>query len=565
MTTMYSIVRQDRFIRATRDSGYKGTDSALSELIDNAIQAGATEVAVEMFAVDQEGNGRGPKPQPRVVQVAIADNGRGMDAETLRRALRFGDSTRFDDRSGLGRFGMGLPNASVSQCERVEVYTWRRGSKPLWTYIDVEEVAAGTLDEVPEPREAVIPAPYSSLTHSPSGTIVIWKGCDRLEHDGKQDTLVRSLRPALGRIFRHFLIADFNLTINGVSVGPVDPIYLMPQARLEGDPLATQHGDSLKFEVPIPGKPDQTSTVEVVMTLLPEEWQTSMGSGKAAKENRQRRQIDATSGYSIVRSRREIDLIKSPYHARHWTDAWYRVEIRFEPELDEVFGVTHTKQHARIASGSSIYERLGTAIVANVNTMKDMIIARGTKAHHAEKSKTAKAEETVGKLAPRLKPIDELSDKSAFDAQAEVKQFIEDRRMSTDAPPEVINQLEERLTKYPVVIEFEPLPGAPFYRTKMVGRSVVVLLNTRHPFYDRLYRRMEQESPIGKTCIDLTLMALARSEALASEEAREWYGDQRQEWSQHMKVFLEQIEEAPQGDDPKSLAGAAGSVWIEKQ
>lgn len=136
--------------------------------------------------------------------------------------------------------------------------------------------------------------------------------------------------------------------------------------------------------------------------------------------------------------------------------------------------------------------------------------------------------------------------------------------MSTDATPEVMSELEERLTKYPVVIEYEALPGAPFYRTKMVGRSVVVLLNTRHPFYDRLYRRMEQESPIGKTCIDLTLMALARSEALGSEDAREWYSDQRQEWSQHMKVFLEQIEEAPQGDDPKSLAGAAGVAWIDK-
>ncbi|MGE3780438.1 MAG: ATP-binding protein, partial [Pirellulaceae bacterium] len=102
MTTDYSIVRQDRFIQATRDSGYKGTDSALSELIDNSIQAGATEVSIDMIAVEQDGGARGPKPQPRIVQVAIADNGRGMDAETLRRALRFGDSTRFDDRSGLG-------------------------------------------------------------------------------------------------------------------------------------------------------------------------------------------------------------------------------------------------------------------------------------------------------------------------------------------------------------------------------------------------------------------------------------------------------------------------------
>ena len=131
MKTDYSIVRQDRFIQATRDSGYKGTDSALSELIDNSIQAGATEVAIATITVEEEMDGPGRPRLPRVMEMVIADNGRGMDAETLRRALRFGDSTRFDDRTGIGRFGMGLPNASVSQCKRVEVYTWRRGSKPL--------------------------------------------------------------------------------------------------------------------------------------------------------------------------------------------------------------------------------------------------------------------------------------------------------------------------------------------------------------------------------------------------------------------------------------------------
>jgi hypothetical protein len=36
-----SIIAVDKFIQATRDSGYKGTASAISELVDNAIQARA--------------------------------------------------------------------------------------------------------------------------------------------------------------------------------------------------------------------------------------------------------------------------------------------------------------------------------------------------------------------------------------------------------------------------------------------------------------------------------------------------------------------------------------------
>lgn len=206
MVPDFSIVRQDRFVEATRDSGYKGTDSALSELVDNAIQAQASSVAIHFISVDEAIDSPGRPKQPRVTEVLIADNGRGMDAQTLRRSLRFGDSTRFGDRSGMGRFGMGLPNASVSQCRRVEVYSWKRGSKPLHTYIDVDEIAGGDMAEVPEPREVIMPTSYAHLAKSPSGTLVVWKTCDRLEHDGKADTLTRVLRPTLGRMFRYFLI-----------------------------------------------------------------------------------------------------------------------------------------------------------------------------------------------------------------------------------------------------------------------------------------------------------------------------------------------------------------------
>jgi anti-sigma regulatory factor (Ser/Thr protein kinase) len=269
MESKYYVVRQDRFIEATRDSGYKGTESALSELIDNSIQAGASAVRVKMIAMDEEQNGRGRPKMPRICEVAIADNGRGMDAETLRRALRFGDSDRFNDRSGLGRFGMGLPNASVSQCTHVEVYSWRKGQKPLCTYIDVDEIAKGDMEEIPEPIESTIPAMFQDIVDPSKGTLVIWRDCDRLDYDGRLDTLVRALRHGLGRIFRHFLVADLSITINGIEVEPFDPLYLMPQARLDGDLLATQHGDVLRFEVGIPGKPGQTSTVEIALSLLP--------------------------------------------------------------------------------------------------------------------------------------------------------------------------------------------------------------------------------------------------------------------------------------------------------
>ena len=121
-------------ISAMRDSGYKNTAYALAELIDNAAQAGAGMIEVlclERRAVVKE------RERSRLHKIAVLDNGSGMDAATLRMALQFGNGTRLDDRSGIGRFGMGLPNASISQAARVDVWTWQNGpSNALWTYLD---------------------------------------------------------------------------------------------------------------------------------------------------------------------------------------------------------------------------------------------------------------------------------------------------------------------------------------------------------------------------------------------------------------------------------------------
>src|SRR2546421_7111328 len=123
MNSPHLIVADHQFILATRDTGYRGLANAVAELIDNAIQARASDVRVHVRdSIAANGRADGD----RDVAIAVLDNGQGMDHETLWTALQFGGTGRFGDRSGLGRFGMGLPNSSVSQSRRVEVYTWRQ-------------------------------------------------------------------------------------------------------------------------------------------------------------------------------------------------------------------------------------------------------------------------------------------------------------------------------------------------------------------------------------------------------------------------------------------------------
>src|SRR6266436_1295157 len=165
-----SLIKLDNFIVATRDSGYKTTASAVAELVDNSLQALARRVTISVGSSGTEPN--------QELEVAVLDDGHGMDPFTLRQALRFGGSSRFNDRSGLGRYGMGLPNSSLSQARRVTVYSWQAPGEVFSTYLDVDEVASGAITVVPRPRRTALPI----ACNSPSGTLVIWKRCDRLDN-----------------------------------------------------------------------------------------------------------------------------------------------------------------------------------------------------------------------------------------------------------------------------------------------------------------------------------------------------------------------------------------------
>jgi Histidine kinase-, DNA gyrase B-, and HSP90-like ATPase len=146
--------------------------------------------------------------------------------------MRFGGSGRYNDRSGLGRFGMGLPNASLGQARRVSVYTWQSTASVLTTYLDVDEISAGGVESIPEPERHKVVADIDRID-ARHGTTVVWERCDRLDNR-RPSTLVRKLGTALGRIFRHFLFKGISIEINGTPVKPIDPLYLNTESVQSG-------------------------------------------------------------------------------------------------------------------------------------------------------------------------------------------------------------------------------------------------------------------------------------------------------------------------------------------
>src|ERR1700722_13651440 len=94
---------------AMRAFGYD-LPTALADLIDNSITAGARNVRVEYSS------------DPGRAWLAVVDDGRGMDGAGLRRAMRFAADPAGERTVGdLGRFGLGLKTASLSQARKLTV------------------------------------------------------------------------------------------------------------------------------------------------------------------------------------------------------------------------------------------------------------------------------------------------------------------------------------------------------------------------------------------------------------------------------------------------------------
>ena len=502
----YSIVALDKFIQATRDSGYKGTPSAVAELVDNSVQAGARRVDISITC--------GEDPE-FPIDVVITDDGSGMDPFTLRQALRFGGSSRFDDRKGMGRYGMGLPNSSLSQARRVDVSTWISEGNAYAAHLDVDEIASGEVTEVPQPRPV---GSRSSLGRTPSGTEVRWTRCDRLDNR-RISTVARKLQLALGRRFRHFIWQGVEIRVNGHRVEPMDPLFLHPEAQYSG---ARQFGDELVYEVSAgTSEPEKVGEVRVRFSELPvSEW------SKLSNKEKRARGISKGAGVTVVRAGREVDYgwFFLGGKRRENYDDWWRCEIRFEPILDEAFGITHTKQQIR--PQAHLLEALSEDIAEAARALNKRARRAHLEARAAEMF--THSEQLAGDRGRALAPLPTTT----RPRDSRVLQTIP-RPGATTAPA--------GSPSYTIVKA--PLRDTQFFDCARSGGDLTLVLNPDHPFYKQVYGPLvdatDGPSRALRTQLDLVLLAAARSQAQVDDEATLRAIDEMvRRWSDTLATFL---------------------------
>ena len=269
--------------QSLRESGFDFS-TAIGELIDNSVQAKAKRIDIIPKIVEKRPEGSS-KPVSVIIQVSVVDDGHGMDAETLNGCPQLGFSTRYNDREGLGRFGVGATYASISQCKRTIFCSRPKGTGNfLATYIDLDEIAENTQADIPKPSKSYLPRALKDISFDNSSTIVVWEKCDRLESDAngkpnQANELLDELTNWISRAYRYIIWGGVDIYINDQKVAAYDPLYLNTDKTEFPDNSCAKLIHSEPFSWDVPNSPGKTSSVSVKLTLLPETWRTKQGDG----------------------------------------------------------------------------------------------------------------------------------------------------------------------------------------------------------------------------------------------------------------------------------------------
>lgn len=550
-------------LNSLRDSGYS-LAAALGEPIDNSLEANANEIRILL----EEERSRKKK---HIHRISIADDGSGMDVDTLHRYLQLGFSTRYMSTTTLGKYGVGAKLAALNFARQIDVWSRTSATDPwLHVHFDLDEArdaeSRGEQAGIEPPVQSEPPVFVNKYLPTRSGTVVVWSKVDRLE-EGRLAEDANALRvdveKELSRMFRYFIDAGRKLWVNETQLLAHDPLMLMEhtwvdsvlaEALDESQRRRNAHFPAFKIsrvreEVEING-----SAAYLTVTVYPKEVLRKRGAGgdKLATKLRVPENLGAIS---FVRLEREISYTNVPRIFPTGVldpDRFIGVEVAFKPELDGYFGVRNVKRgvepHGELRA--KLRELLKRYIPAARQRIEDVWGERArteqdTKGKHAA---ITSAVTDVDKVlpAPRAEDVPESQREQALNELAEDLGITqEDSRQRF---------LEEK-RDLPVVLESVNFPGTNFIDLRHLGHQVIIRLNTRHRFYRELWEPITEAAQGENTlsgdeaarlarrtleALSLLIVAYAKAETMHPEPHAQ-YDDLRNYWGHFLDTLLGKV------------------------
>ncbi len=444
-----------KLMESLRYSGYDN-NIAISDLIDNSLDANAININVEI-SLDSK----------RESYIIIADDGIGMDEETLGQALRLGSVTHRNIESDLGRFGMGMVTASISIAKRIEVFTKQQGRPMLTSIMDLDEMAKNNNFNVYREKSTSEEIKFAQRCGiGDSGTILALKKCDKLTKPGLIE-FTDSLKKDIGETYRYFLRSGKKIMVNGELVEIIDPMWTDGALTEEYKQKSEIFSDE-RYEIKIDGI-DKKETFAVKIYVLPKFDQVIMRKLKIGIRNQ---------GFYVLRNYRQIS--KADELGGIWNKDPHlnniRAEIIFSGILDSAMGINYTKHS--IKPTQAVIDKLQNDIMPQIQTLA----TRNKKDTRRESVKDLDFFEAEKIISQKNKLLDK-ADPDKKGKPTPINPVV--KRPKTKVEEEVVKRGRPSLAH---LARFEThsfgLTG-PIFEAEKQGKITIIQWNMDHPFYER--------------------------------------------------------------------------------
>jgi hypothetical protein len=489
---IHGFVEQDKALESMRASDFD-CYSAYGEVIDNSIQANATDIRLQF----EERKDRQNTSSKKIGRILFADNGHGMDVDLLHKCLKLGHSSRYNDRSGIGRFGVGMTLGGIHECRRIEVYSKISSGSWNYTYLDLDEIKNGELKYLPSP---IPKKPDEEIVDFiiESGTLVIWSKYDKQIE--KFENIINQSEFWIGRTFRKFIWGEakgynqVKIRLNSRLVKAFDPLFVnKTNTGFENEPQANLlESQKIPWTVPSDVESEkQKSIITINISLLPDFYRRNegMGGDNFAKE----RYINENEGISILRNDREVFygiLPHSPKLASTVGDInlnrFIGCEIEFNAELDVEFEVKNIKRGAKPVR--ELKEKIIESIAPTFSTLREQIRNRWNERKRDEEVSisTENAQFGVsGTHSSTNKFLKETKD-TLLKGNKNNKEENDERiaiKVNPEANKQQIQQVIEALKENGITIDEREFIGDSFIDIEHGNQLKTLFYNTNSTFY----------------------------------------------------------------------------------
>lgn len=524
-----------RLIFGLRDTGYN-VKTAAADIIDNSIAAKADKINVEIVLYN---DGR--------KLVFFGDNGEGMDANGVHRAMRYGAPERENPES-LGKFGLGLKTASSSVCIKYTLISRKSEDQELaklaW---DLDHVAHKKQWEMlREPVTAHEREMFEEMCGA-TGTLVIWEKCDRIltkdyepgstQEKAAINRLAESLAKHLSLVYHRFLDKtdtrerDIEIVINQEYVEPWNPFY---PARSEQ--VLAEKKQTLEVELP-------DGSVEIAKIRA---WILPHRNDMTKEEERTYARIaNRAQGFYVYREGRliqdggwmEVFGVPEPHYSL------LRVEFDFDHKLDDAFRIDVKK--SRILFHPELADGLHNLLQPVYREASHRYRRKNREHNNTQSIDHTSANKNIAETGnadkPQVGSVDPKTQSAIVSNNLGPKIKLKVPIQSHVSAETIYVEAVDEITSGEL---WQPA----FRSAGDSGHVPAVLLNKHHDFYQKIYKRAAANG-YAVDGMDLLLWAFSVAEQNnTNEELEPIFEDIRAEISSNLRKLLRNMSEPEPGE-----------------